>query len=134
MYKYDAENRMIAVDNGVTATYEYDALGRRVQANTRDYLYDLDNHPITSFVGGVCCNRDEIYIAGRHLATYDIPNNTTYFHHADWLGTERLRTRYDGGYYQWMTSLPFGDSQTTSYACSGGTSDPQPCLVHRSRT
>ena len=45
-YTYDAENRLtgIAFPDGSTATYEYDALGRRIQKNVKgvvtNYLYD----------------------------------------------------------------------------------------------
>jgi RHS repeat-associated protein len=54
----------------------------------------------------------------RHLATYN--NSTTYFIHADWLGTERARSDVTGVSYETCTSLPFGDWLT----CSGG--DPSP--------
>ncbi len=43
-YTYDAENRIISVNNGAVATYQYDALGRRVQkiagTDTTRYFYD----------------------------------------------------------------------------------------------
>src|SRR3989441_9712519 len=45
---------------------------------------------------------------------------TTYFIHADWLGTERARSTATGGPYETCTSLPFGDWLT----CSGA--DPSP--------
>lgn len=32
-YQYDAEHRLIAVDNGSTAAYVYNALGERVEKN-----------------------------------------------------------------------------------------------------
>ena len=34
--------------------------------------------------------RQELFAGGQHVATYT--NNTTYFAHADWLGTGRVRS------------------------------------------
>lgn len=42
-----------------------------------------------------------------------VPSSSTSFQHQDWLGTERLRTTYNGGVEGTYTSLPFGDAQTT---------------------
>ena len=43
-YQYDYENRLISVNGGSTATYEYDPLGRRISktttAGTTKYFYD----------------------------------------------------------------------------------------------
>jgi RHS repeat-associated protein len=41
-----------------------------------------------------------------------------YFEHQDWLGTERMRTSYNGNPESTFTSPPFGDSQTQT--TSGG--------------
>lgn len=45
-YSYDYENRLISVDGGITATYKYDAFGRRVQKSTStgviNYYYNED--------------------------------------------------------------------------------------------
>src|SRR5262249_40331077 len=91
---YDAENRLINVGGNSTATYTYDAGGRRVRrvtsSATLDYLYDLAGHGITevseagSFIGWT---RGEIYASDRHLASYQ--NGTTYFDHTDWINDER---------------------------------------------
>jgi len=43
----------------------------------------------------------------------------THFEHQDWLGTERMRTTYNGGVEGSYTSLPFGDG----YAPSGTDTD-----------
>jgi hypothetical protein len=47
---------------------------------------------------------DEIYVDGRHLATY---NSSTYFNHVDWIGTERQRQLYAAAGSVTCTSLPF---------------------------
>ena len=100
-YIYDAENRIISVDNGAT-TYTYDARGRRVAktagASVTDFIYDREGHvmlnnPSTpTFI--------EMYAAGRHLGTYVMNSAHTdtvlYYNHADWLGTERARTDLSG--------------------------------------
>jgi hypothetical protein len=54
-----------------------------------------------------------VYVGGRHLATYS--GTTTYFHNADWLGTERARTDVNGVVYETCQSLPYGDGQV----CAG---------------
>jgi RHS repeat-associated protein len=125
-YTYDAENRIILVDNGATATYVYDADGHRVQktsttgnnsdpAGTWILFYDQAgrwvqkfNSPGNTFVEG------NIYAGGRHLASV---GGGTNFSHSDWLGTERLRTSYAGATCESIASLPFGDGLTTTGAC-----------------
>jgi RHS repeat-associated protein len=55
-------------------------------------------------------NRIELYADGRHIATYNAAQGQAYFIHDDWLSTERVRSNYTGGLYEYCTSLPFGDS------------------------
>ena len=50
------------------------------------------------------------------------PSGSTYFIHADWLGTERARSGVSGAVCETVTSLPFGDGQATSGSCG----DPSP--------
>jgi RHS repeat-associated protein len=118
-YTYDAENRIITAG---TSSYIYDANGRRVRKTVAgvsiDFLYDLDGNQITEISSTGAWNRGEIYAGARHLATYR--NGTTYFTHADWLGTERVRSNVSGGAYETCTSLVFGDWLTCS------TSDASP--------
>ena len=129
-YTFDAENRLTSATNssrGLTC-YIYNAEGQRVRKNystvgtcaaptggtTNDYLYDLSGHLIN--IIGI---RNEVFAGNRHLATYTF--SSTYFMHADWLGTERARSNISGASYATCTSLPFGDWLT----CAGG-SDPSP--------
>jgi len=110
------------VDGGGTASYVYDAEGRRVRKTTGstsvDYLYDLAGHVISEMSSSGAWNRGEVYAGGQHVATYE--NGTTYFTHADWLGTERLRTKVDGSPYSTWASYPFGE----------GSSSPNPSPNH----
>src|SRR6185437_4641583 len=108
--------------------------GRRVQKTTASgavyYVYDIAGHQIEVNSSGVA-DREEVYAGGRHLATYT--NNTTYFDHADWLGTERMRTTASGSSCETIVSLAFGDGEATTGSCSdaspmhftGKQSDPE---------
>jgi RHS repeat-associated protein len=58
----------------------------------------------------------------RHVATY--VSSTTYFDHADWLGTERARTGWAGNLCETVTSLPYGDGQNISTTCPEGDVSP----------
>jgi RHS repeat-associated protein len=127
-YTYDAENRIVEVQEGsasgpVLATYAYDADGKRVHRtgvttdtcdNTgqRDYVYDLAGNWVLEVTStGTAC-KYEIHAGSRHFVT-DVDGNT-WFDHSDWLGTMRLRNTYATPSYNWetCTSLPFGDGLT----------------------
>ncbi|MFI5059357.1 MAG: RHS repeat-associated core domain-containing protein [Candidatus Acidiferrales bacterium] len=113
-YTYDAENRLTAVDSGNTATYSYDALGRRVEkivGTTRtDYVYDLSGNVVAE-VNNVCASICwAVFYAsmnGQLIAEYK--NLTTYFFHGDHLGSSRLVTGVgqtqmpNGGFEQGLT-------------------------------
>jgi RHS repeat-associated protein len=119
-YRYDAENRVLDVDNNPDL-YAYDADGLRTfhhnNGGWSEPQYDLAGHMIIDIPQGA---RSEIYAGGRHLGTYT--NGTTYFNHADWLGTARARSTVSGSACETVTSLPFGDAQTTTGSCG----DPSP--------
>ena len=119
-YTYDAESRIVAVDGGGTATYVYDAEGRRVQKTTAggtvSYIYDIAGEQVAEVNASGGANREEVYAGGRHVATYT--NGTTYFDHADWLGTERMRTTATGASCETIVSLAFGDGTATTGSCS----------------
>jgi RHS repeat-associated protein len=106
-YTYDAESRLVKVDGGTTATYVYDAEGRRVHAPSYESVYDLGGRPMTLFnlSGGWAFG--EIYASGRHLATYS--GATTNFLHADWLGTRRVMSGVSGANSETCTGLAFAD-------------------------
>jgi RHS repeat-associated protein len=125
-YSYDAENRIIQVDGGQSATYSYDADGNRIQktsaGGTAAYLYDLAGHVITEMNGSGVWTRGEVYAGGKHLATYgNGSSGTTYFAQVDWVGTERTRVLPSGDVFETCSSLPFGDG----LVCNGS-ADPSP--------
>jgi RHS repeat-associated protein len=122
-YTYDAENRVISVDAGQTATYSYNGTGQRVSkgtgASASEFLYGLDGNLITEVSGSGSWIRGEIYSARKHVGTYR--DGTTYFTQTDWLGTERARVYFNGNLFRICTNLPFGDGLNCS-----GPSDPSP--------
>jgi RHS repeat-associated protein len=126
-YTYDAENRIIIVDGGNTATYSYDGEGNRAvktnsssinsggdtpdPAGTVEFLYDLRGRVVhTEAPNSSTGWRGEVYAGNRHLVTYI---GQEVINHSDWLGTERFRdyVTFDTHqlYTQNLTSLPFGD-------------------------
>jgi RHS repeat-associated protein len=125
-YTYDAEGRVKTANNSISgsSSYAYDAEGRRIEKTTSaggtvDFVYDLAGHEITQNSAGSWM-RSEFYAGGRHVANYY--GGTTYFIHADWLGTERARSNVSGALCESITSLAYGDAMTTSGSCG----DPSP--------
>jgi RHS repeat-associated protein len=113
-YTYDAENRIVQVDGGSTATYGYDADGGRaskmVGGVETDYLYDLAGHPITEYGGGcgaTCWSRSSIYFNEQMLSEYFV--GSTYFVSTDHLGSTRVVTNLTGGVVDSLDYLPFGE-------------------------
>jgi RHS repeat-associated protein len=107
-------------------SYLYDPDGKRVArvqngAMVKQDYYDLAGREIAETDGSGTLLRAEIYAGGRHLATWS--GSATYFNHADWLGTERVRSNSSGTVCETITSLPFGDGQQTPISSCG---DPSP--------
>jgi RHS repeat-associated protein len=118
-YKYDAENNLISVDNGSTATYVYDALNQRVKAVANGvverYGFDLSGRRATTWQDGTGALESAQYYAGSNrLAYWLAADGNIHFEHQDWLGTERVRTSATGAVESSHVSLPFGDNLTTT--------------------
>jgi YD repeat-containing protein len=94
-YTYDAEDRITQVDGGTTATYAYDAYGRRVEKTTGGvttyYLYDLASNVVAEQQGSAW-TVGYVYLDGFLTAEYG--NGTTYFVHRDHLGSDRTDFLY----------------------------------------
>jgi RHS repeat-associated protein len=120
-YTYDAENHLMQVDAGTTASYLYDGAGHRVQTTiagtTVNYLYNPSRQLVTEVSSTGGWNRGEVYARGRHLATYR--NGLTYFSSVDVLGTERVRSTQTESSFESCASLPFGDDQSCSGPATG---------------
>jgi RHS repeat-associated protein len=118
-YTYDAENRLISVDGGSTATYVYDALGvrasRHTSSTTTDYIHDPAGHIIFDWVptGNMVgfASTEYVYFNGALLAEYT--NSTTHFVHTDHLGSTRLLTGVNQSIVQNLDYLPFGELNST---------------------
>jgi hypothetical protein len=120
----DHEKSHAQVDGGATARYVYDALNHRVQSvtgnGTIQFVFNANGQRVSVWNGSTQTElRGQYYWGSQPVAFY--AGGQTYFQHQDWLGTERLRTTYNGGVEAAFTSLPFGDAQTTA---SGTDLDP----------
>jgi RHS repeat-associated protein len=126
-YVYDAENRITCVvgtDGTCTSPsavlYFYDPQGQRVgkqQGNAmEDYVHDPQRHISSVHDGSTNLLRSELYSPdGRHVATLEGSTLTTsnlIWNHADWLGTERVRTNSVGTVIQSFTDTPYGMNLT----------------------
>jgi RHS repeat-associated protein len=121
-YVYDSENRLTCVlgtDGTCTSSsamlYFYDPQGNRVgkqQANTlEDYVYDMKGAISSVHDGSTNLLRTELYSDGGHVATLDgstLSSANLVWNHADWLGTERVRTNSSGSAVEWCTDTPYG--------------------------
>jgi RHS repeat-associated protein len=112
-YTYDAENRITAISGSTTATYIYDALGRRARKTVNgvswDYVYNREGRPIAE-IASTGWSRAEIYAGSMHVATYS--GGVTTFIHTNRIGTARVRTDQNGTVQQNCTYQPFGDGES----------------------
>ena len=88
--------------------------------------------------------RSELYTPqGRHVATWNSTLNTNqnivglFYNHADWLGTERVRTNSSGTAVEWCTDTPYGmnmacggQSDSSSMHYAGLQYDPETAMSH----
>ncbi len=116
-YSYDADGNLISVDSAATASYYYDSLNERVrEAPTRgtyEFVWDTQgrrvsnwsasNHGFVESNAYSDSNPVAIRLGGQRQ-----------FEHQNWLGTERLRTTYNGGVALSLSSLPWGDGLSPS--------------------
>jgi RHS repeat-associated protein len=109
-YTYDAENRVIQVDSGSTATYVYNENGQRVRKSTApgaftEFFYG-PNGLVQSVYNGSGWPAEYVF-AGSHLIT-DYTNGTTDFVLTDHLGSTRLMTGVNQAVLSNMDYMPFG--------------------------
>jgi RHS repeat-associated protein len=134
-YAYDAENRIVSVDNGAD-TYVYDAEGKRVQqkigSQTCSHWYDQRGRVVirASAAGATCATYQRYaYVGNTLLGTYTnyAANQSIapfFYAHGDWTGTERARVdSTTGTSCQTVVSLSFGDGQVVKGTCGTVTSD-----------
>jgi len=115
-YTYYAENRLTAINGGAVATYVYDAGGRRVRkvasGTTTEYIYDLSGAVVAEKVG-TTWTKGYVMLGGQMLAQYDgvlgAGGATTYFAHADHLGSTRVLTTVTATLHESYDYYPFGE-------------------------
>ena len=117
-YTYDAEGNVTQVGGGVSASYVYDAMNRRVQVQEGNYrtlyAFDLDGHHAMTYdrsgTNSPTLTGTNAYWGNRLLATYT--NNRVYFQHVDVLGSISSTTDYTGGLVGTFATMPFGELQS----------------------
>ena len=93
---------MSAAANGTTTEFLFNAAGQRVSE------WDASTHAQL---------KGHYYWGATPVAFYTTASDggaAAHFEHQDWLGTERMRTSYNGGVEGQYQSLPWGDGQSSS--------------------
>jgi RHS repeat-associated protein len=116
-YTYDAEGNITQVDGGTTATYVYNALNQRVQANqggtSREYIFSSSGKRVSVWDGNSHAQiQGQYYWGSKPIAFYT--GGALRFQHQNWIGTERMQTSYNGSTEGSYQSLPWGDRYTPS--------------------
>jgi len=120
--EHDAEGNVTAVDGGTTATYTYDALNHRVRTvvgtTATEYVFNAAGQRVSEWNGSNYAQlKGHYYWGSKPVAYYTTANAgaaATHFEHQDWMGTERVRTTYNGAVEGTYTSLPYGDNSAAS--------------------
>jgi RHS repeat-associated protein len=115
-YLYDAEGNVIDVDGGA-ARYTYNALNQRVRidkgTSATEYVFNSSGQRVSIWDGNTHAQlQGQYYWGNRPVAYYS--GGAVHFQHQDWLGTERIRTSYNGSVEGTYVSLPFGDGYSPS--------------------
>ncbi len=104
-YQYDAENRLIKIDNGSTAVYAYGPKGERVSkiaAGVTTYFY----WGIGEKVGG---QWTRLYVSGPGGKLVEYSGGTTWFFATNHLGTIAARMNVSGQTMETYRYLPYGE-------------------------
>lgn len=119
-YQYDAENSLVSVDNGSTASFSYTAQNRRDtlvnSAGTFRFAFDLQGRRVTQWDSNSgAVNQTQYYAEGHPVAFWSAIDNNIHFEYQDWVGTERMRTDLNGSTtVSSFSSLPFGEPNLTT--------------------
>ncbi len=133
-YLYNGDGQPCAVKNmytGAMIGYVYGADGTRVSTGTitswgscdpsvngyqamKDSIAGPNGEQLTETGvdanGTVAWAHTNVWINGQLLATYDA--NGIHFYFADWTGSRRVQTDYEGNVEQTCANLPYGDGET----------------------
>lgn len=136
------ETRMPAEGMLTTAqmVFIYNALNQRVRkavgSAVTEYVFNVAGQRVSEWDGSThTLLKGKYYWGAVPLAFYS--GSAAHFEHQDWLGTERMRTQYNGAVEGTFTSLPFGDAQailsgsdTDAYHFAGQDSDTETATDH----
>jgi RHS repeat-associated protein len=116
-YSYDADGNLIAVDGGATASYDYDSLNQRVRIaptrGTYEFVFDTMGRRVSTWYAAThAFVESNAYTDWGPIAIRS--GGQTQFEHQNWLGTERVRTTYNGAVALSISSLPWADDHTPS--------------------
>ena len=118
-FQWDAENRMISLDNGSTWSGTYNALGQRAEraagGGKTEYLYDMAGQDIGHFDGvGQSWANEYVNFAGRIISYYGTQtgDNGTRFFHVNALGSIGMATNEAGAYVEEILYYPWGQIWT----------------------
>jgi RHS repeat-associated protein len=112
-YTYDAENRIVQIDSGSTASYAYNEMGKRIRKSTGSSLteyYYGPNGSVQAEYNGSSFPVQYVYAGSQLLAEYT--NSTTEFVHGDHLGSTRLVTAVNQSIVDNLDYEPFGQTST----------------------
>lgn len=130
-YDYDLEKRLIAIDGGTTATYDYDALGRRISkttaAGTTHYYYDGLNL-IEERNDQGATTATYVYANGLDQIVQMRRGTDTYYLHTDALGSVMAATNADGSVVERYAYDPYG---TPTFYDASGAPIPQSSIQNR---
>jgi RHS repeat-associated protein len=117
-YQWDAEDRMVSVDGGSTATQKYNALGQRVErflpngSWTFDYLFSAAGEELGLYSAGTAAWFDQNVPMGRRiLVKYGSPLRIL---HANNLGTTTVVTDQTGAELGDLLYYPWGQAWTNT--------------------
>ncbi|HXH47836.1 MAG TPA: RHS repeat-associated core domain-containing protein [Terriglobia bacterium] len=116
--QWDAENRMLSVDSGSTATYKYNSLGQRVErfltsgSYTFDYLFGVGGEELGLYsAGGATWFDQDVPMGRRMLVMYGSPSR---FLHTNNLGTTTVTADQTGAELQDELFYPWGQAWTST--------------------
>ncbi len=122
-YQYDAENNLLQIDNGNTATFYYTAQNRRDavvnSAGVFRFGFDANGRRSTQWDNNsASVNQTQYYAAGEAVAFWSAVDGNINFEYHDWIGTARMRTDLNGNpaTAASFSSLPFGEPNATGGA------------------
>jgi RHS repeat-associated protein len=120
-YRYDTQNRLIAVDSGKTAQYRYNALGQRIHKQTQTgelfFTYDETGKLLGEYGNNgnnITAYQETVWLGNLPVAV--VKDNIPYAIHSDHLGTPRVITdAQQREIWQWLDD-PFGTTQANEAA------------------